>query len=75
VGLCQLALARIGLEARLDPRQRAHSTSCVAAMTLISTNWQTYLVRGVWLPSHFAAGGNRLYLDYWDITGDLVPGV
>jgi hypothetical protein len=31
----------------------------------------TYLVWGVWFPSHFSIGGNESYPDYWVITGDL----
>jgi hypothetical protein len=32
MGLCQLALARIGLEVGSDQRQWAHSASCAAVM-------------------------------------------
>jgi hypothetical protein len=30
----------------------------------------SYLVRGVWFPSHFTAGGNRSYPECWVITDD-----
>jgi hypothetical protein len=30
----------------------------------------SYLVQGAWFPSHFAAGRNRSYPNYWVVTGD-----
>jgi hypothetical protein len=40
------------------------------ASPLLTGVVEPYLVQGVWVLSHFAAGENRLYPDYWVITGD-----